>query len=89
MADGGLNVDELPRWATSPNQIDRTSFGYVRAYYGVPARRGARVIADGKPGRITSGDGAHIRVRLDGEKRCRPWHPTWRMDYLDGRGVRG
>ena len=89
MDDGGLNVDELPRWSTSPNQIDRSSFGYVRAYYGVPARRGARVIADGNPGRITSGDGAHIRVRLDGEKRSRPWHPTWRIDYLDGQGVRG
>lgn len=89
MDDGGLNVDELPRWATSPDRIDKTSFGYVRAYYGVPAKRGARVVADGKPGRITSGDGAHIRVRLDGEKHSRPWHPTWRLDYLDGRGVRG
>lgn len=67
--------------------IDKTSFRYVRAHYGVPARRGARVVADGKPGRITRGDGAHIR--LDGEKHARPWHPTWRIDYLDGQGVRG
>lgn len=70
-----LNYDELPRWATSPDRIDSSSFGYVRAYYGVPAKRGARVIADGKPGVITKGDGAHIRIRLDGEKHARPWHP--------------
>lgn len=62
----------------------RYSLDYVRSYYGVPAKRGMRVIADGKPGVITSGDGAHIRIRLDGEKRSGRWHPLWRMDYGDG-----
>lgn len=57
-------------------------FDYVRSYYGVPAGRGVRVIADGKPGRITSGDGHYIRVRLDGEARSGIYHPTWRMEYL-------
>jgi hypothetical protein len=68
---------------------DDTSFAYVRAYYGVPAKRGARVIADGRAGVITSGLGHYIRIRLDGERRPRVYHPTWHMDYLDGRGVRG
>ena len=57
-------------------------FGYVRAMYDVPAKRGMRVIANGKPGRITSGAGHRIRVRLDGERHSGFWHPTWRMEYL-------
>jgi hypothetical protein len=58
--------------------------GYVRHYYGVPARRGMRVIAEGLgPGVITGGTGAHIRVRLDGEKHSAPHHPL-SLDYLDG-----
>lgn len=61
-----------------------TSFDYVREHYGVPAKRGKRVIADGKPGRITSADGARIRIRLDGNKQSTLWHPTWRINYLDG-----
>lgn len=88
MKDDGTNVDEWPRWATSPDRIDSTSFGYVRAYYGVPAKRGARVLYAGRPGVITRGAGAHIRIRLDGEKHSRPYHPTWRIDYLDGKGER-
>jgi hypothetical protein len=65
--------------------VSHRSLDYVRRYYGVPARRGMRVVADGKPGVITCGAGAHIRIRLDGEKRSHPWHPTWHMDYGDGR----
>lgn len=58
-----------------------TSLDYVRRYYGVPAKRGMRVTCDGKPGVITSGAGAHIRVRLDGERHPYPYHPTWRVTY--------
>lgn len=58
------------------------SLTYVRRAYGVPARRGGRVIVDGKPGRITSGDGQYIRVLVDGEKKSTKWHPTWRVEYL-------
>lgn len=64
------------------------SMDYVRRYYGVPAKRGARVVADGRPGVIVGARGAYIRVRLDGDKFARNWHPTWAMDYLDGRGER-
>lgn len=58
------------------------SFDYVRRYYGVPAGRGVRVVVDGKPGRITSGDGQYIRVLFDGEKRPSVCHPAWRVEYL-------
>lgn len=55
---------------------------YVRSYYKVPAKRGGRVIADGKPGVITGFSDQYIRVRLDGERVSRNWHPTWRMEYV-------
>lgn len=58
------------------------SVAYVRRYYGVPARRGARVVFDGRPGVITSCPGAYVRVRLDGEKQSVLAHPTWHMTYL-------
>lgn len=64
-----------------------TAREYVRRYYGVPAKRGMRVIADGKPGVITSFRDARINVRLDGEKRPAPWHPTWHMVYLAPDGT--
>lgn len=60
----------------------RFSFDYVRRYYGVPAKRGMRVtVYNGQQGRITSGAGHYIRVRLDGENWSRHFHPTWRMTY--------
>lgn len=58
------------------------SFAYVRGRYGVPARRGGRVVFDGRPGVLTSGQGHYVRVRLDGEQRSIIVHPTWRMRYL-------
>ncbi|HEU6452881.1 MAG TPA: hypothetical protein VFT57_15800 [Gemmatimonadaceae bacterium] len=58
-----------------------TSFDYVRRTYRVPAARGVRVTVDGKPGRITRGQGHYIRIRFDGERYSRPCHPTWRVDY--------
>ncbi len=54
------------------------SMGYVRRYYGVPARRGGRVewvtsrgVLAGTITRAT----AYVYVRFDGEKRSRPLHP--------------
>jgi hypothetical protein len=58
------------------------SFDYVRRYYGVPAGRGVRVTVEGRPGRITSGNGHYIRVLFDGERRPRICHPTWEVVYL-------
>jgi hypothetical protein len=65
------------------------SFEWIREYYGVPAKRGARVKytgVAGKPqlGSITSASGGHINVRIDGDALPRPFHPTWEIEYLDG-----
>lgn len=65
----------------------RRSLCYVRWTYKVPARRGMRVRADGNLGTITCGDGQYVRVRLDGEKRSLPYHPTWRMEYEPDEAV--
>lgn len=54
---------------------------YVRDYYRVPAKRGMRIKACGKPGTIVGFDGQYLRVRLDGQKRVSTWHPTWEIDY--------
>lgn len=60
---------------------------YIRKTYGVPARRGMRVIADGKEGIITGAKcDCRIRIRLDGYSSSRPWHPTWHMKYFDDDG---
>ena len=49
---------------------------YIRKTYGVPAKRGMRVIAYGKPGVITSAHGPHLMIRLDDYKHPRPYHPS-------------
>lgn len=59
-----------------------TEFDYVRSYYGVPAKRRMRVLAEGKPGVITKGAGMHIRIRLDGDKHSGYYHPTWKLIYI-------
>ena len=61
------------------------SLKYIRNAYGVPVKRGARVLVDWYPpepartGTITQSDGARIRIRLDGETQSRKAHPTWRI----------
>lgn len=59
------------------------SLDYVKEQYGVPVKRGMRVIHEGSHGVVTCGDGAHVRVRFDGEKFSRPCHPL-SLDYGDG-----
>lgn len=67
------------------------SMKYIRDSYGVPARRGGRVVYTGEgitqTGTITSAAGACLRVRMDGEKHCGIYHPTWRMRYLDSAKI--
>lgn len=65
------------------------SLADIRGYYKVPAFRGARVKALQRPGTITGSDGAYIRVRLDGEKLARAYHPTWCMEYLPANPEEG
>jgi hypothetical protein len=56
---------------------------YIRAAYGVPAKRGGRIQYRGQLGTITGADGGYLRIRLDGEKRSKRFHPTWLIEYLD------
>uniref|UniRef100_A0A1B0FJC8 Uncharacterized protein n=1 Tax=Glossina morsitans morsitans TaxID=37546 RepID=A0A1B0FJC8_GLOMM len=41
----------------------------------------------GGEGTITSSRGPHILVRLDGDDFSVPFHPTWKMRYLDSAQV--
>jgi hypothetical protein len=69
--------------------VSKGSADYIRRYYQVPAKRGARVNFCGRPGTIVGFVDASLRVRLDDEPgRVLPCHPTWRIDYLDGKGER-
>ena len=49
---------------------------YVRNYYKVPAKKGKIVSYNGKLGVITGGSGPHVKVKLEGEKHARPYHPS-------------
>lgn len=69
------------------------SMQYIRDSYGVPARRGGRVVYTGEAmattGTITSAEGARLRVRMDGDKRSGIYHPTWEMRYLPKQVQKG
>ena len=64
------------------------SMAWVRKNYRVPAKRGGRVeyTGEGKPelGTIRSASGGHLHIQLDGVKHTMPFHPTWKLRYLDG-----
>jgi len=63
------------------------SIEWIRKNYGVPAKRGMRVeyTGDGKPelGTICGARGAHLSIRMDSVKHAMPFHPTWKLRYLD------
>lgn len=63
------------------------SIDYIRKTYGVPAKKGGRVEYTGRAepalGTITGADGAHLMIRLDGARFALPYHPTWKLRYLD------
>lgn len=63
------------------------SLAYIRAYYGVPAKRRGRVRYTGgsKPvlGTITGASHDRLAIKLDGNKHSHPFHPTWEIEYLD------
>lgn len=59
-------------------------FDYVRTFYGVPAKRGRRVLVSGSPGVIAEDRGHYIGVNFDSDKpgvihNC---HPTDEVKYL-------
>ena len=58
---------------------------YIRNYYGVPAKRGARIYYTHakKYGTIVGSKGAYLRIRMDGEGGAGGlYHPTWCIQYL-------
>lgn len=63
------------------------SIDWVRKTYSVPAKVGGRVeyTGDGKSefGTITSATNGRLNIRLDGIKHPMPFHPTWKLRYLD------
>lgn len=63
------------------------SMSYIRKFYGVPARRGARIeYTEGNAvvitGVIRSARGAYLRVMPDGFNASITLHPTWNVKYL-------
>lgn len=64
------------------------SLARIARHYGVPARRGAPVLFEGKRGRVVGAlnDDEHVLVRLAGEDEARPYHPTWHMVWLEENG---
>lgn len=67
------------------------SMAWVRKTYGVPAKRGGRVeySGEGRPelGTIASASGGRLCIRLDGIRHTMPFHPTWKLRYLDAAKV--
>ena len=65
------------------------SIAWVRKNYGVPAKRGGRVEytgeGDDKPelGTICGSRGSHLSIRLDKQSHTLPFHPTWKLRYLN------
>jgi hypothetical protein len=57
---------------------------YIRKAYGVKAYRLGRVRVMGSMlGTITGAtNSGHLRIRIDGEKSSRKYHPTWEIEYL-------
>ncbi|MBN8955000.1 MAG: hypothetical protein J0H17_00070 [Rhizobiales bacterium] len=65
------------------------SIAWIRKAYGVPAKRGGRVeyTGEGKPefGTIAGAKGSHLSIKLDSCKHTMPFHPTWKIRYLEDR----
>ena len=57
------------------------SMAYIREFYKVPAKRGGRVLVNGWAGTIVGAAGQYLKVRLDGSRVARRYHPTWRVTY--------
>ena len=65
------------------------SVDYIRETYRVPAKVGGRVRYSGgetpTDGVIVGAKNAHLRIRIDGDKFNRNFHPTWKMEYLEDK----
>jgi hypothetical protein len=63
--------------------VSYRSLDYVKRVYGVPVRRGMRVVHEGDSGVVTCGDAQYVRVRFDGDRHSCRCHPL-SLDYGDG-----
>lgn len=68
-----------------------SSFSYINSTYKLNVKRGTRVRYTGSKaaksvggllGTITSASGTYLMIRLDGEKKSQPYHPTWELEVL-------
>lgn len=61
---------------------------YIRDYYGVPAKRGARIFflwRGRRAGTIVGSRNQYLRVRFDDKpKRVETLHATWEVEYATG-----
>lgn len=61
------------------------SMEWVRKTYGVPAKRGMRVVytGGGAPvsGTIRSARTGRLKIQMDGAKSAKSYHPTWELSY--------
>lgn len=57
---------------------------YIRTAYGVPAKRGGRVLYlyRNRTGTIIGSRSGHLRIRLDGDTHAGLYHPTWELHYF-------
>jgi hypothetical protein len=59
----------------------------LRRYYGVPAKRGQRVLFTGLKhpvaGVIISAQAHKLWIRTDDGRRFGPLHPTWEIEYVE------
>lgn len=61
------------------------SMAWVRKSYGVPAKRGMRVVYTGRgspvSGTIRSARSGRLNIQLDGANGTKSYHPTWELKY--------
>lgn len=60
----------------------------IRRTRAVPAKRGMRIFCrySQRFGRILSAKHGYLRILLDGDKYPGHFHPTFKLNYLDGDG---
>lgn len=67
------------------------SMEYIRRVYGVPAKRGMRVVFDGNgqnmAGTITGSSGQYLLIRITGQQQSKLFHPTWSIRYITPDGA--
>jgi len=61
----------------------------IRRHRGVPAKIRMRVFSrhNHRYGTIVWYTSGYLKIRLDGDRHARCYHPTWKLDYLDKSGA--